>query len=271
MDGHACYNAPLPVNIGNDQSQCNIDGPSKYVAPAEVASNPNPQQKTPSVLFIGDSISANIDVKLLAHSTKTEFKQVRAYSSIHDTISNEWKMPAKFPNSNFTSVVPAELQKGTFQSLVLQAPSVDITNLKTNVNPSKYIKKWEQQTILSAKNFFSVVENALKTKPTLNKVVILKLIPRYDPPSVDPLGLKSDLSKKFNAKLEELCRQSTFKSKVFVGSHNIACTGALRESRYLFIEFYNSHSLFIAGTGTQKQANLMGSICSGMPGKRLTL
>ena len=47
MDGHACYNAPLPVNIGNDQSQCNIDGPPKYVAPAEVASNPNPQQTSP--------------------------------------------------------------------------------------------------------------------------------------------------------------------------------------------------------------------------------
>ena len=271
MDGHACYNAPLPVNIGNDQSQCNIDGPSKYVAPADVASNPNPQQKTPSVLFIGDSISANIDVKRLTCATKTEFKQVRAYSSINDTISNEWKMPAKFPQSNFKDVVPAELQKGTFQSLDLQAPSVDITNLKTHCNPAKYIKYFEQNTILAAKNFFSVVENALKTKPTLNKVVILKLNPRYDPPSVDPLGLKSDLSKKFNAKLEELCMQSPFQSKVFIGSHNIDCTGAIRESRYLFMEFSISHSLFIAGTGTQKQANLTGSTCSGVPGKRLTL
>ena len=65
--------------------------------------------------------------------------------------------------------------------------------------------------------------------------------------------------------------QSPFQSKVFIGSHNIDCTGAIRESRYLFMEFHISHSLFIAGTGTQKQANLMGSICSGMPGKRLTL
>ena len=147
MDGHACYNAPLPVNT------------------AEVAFNPNPQQTTPSVLFIGDSISANIDVKLLAHSTKTEFKQVRAYSSIHDTISNEWKMPAKFPDSNFTSVVPAELQKGTFQSLVLQAPSVDITNLKTNVNPSKYIKKWEQQTVYLPKTSSLLLKMHLKLNP----------------------------------------------------------------------------------------------------------
>ena len=263
MDNDACSHPTLPVNV--KLSQCNIALPSIS----------NSHQKFPSlkpkVLFIGDSISANVDIRLLAHATEAEFHHVKAYSSIKDTVSNICKQAAKFPHANFTDVVPAELQKGTYHSLILQAPSVDITNLKTNVNPAKYIKYWEQHTILSAKNFFSVVENALKTKPTLNKVVILKLIPRYDPPSVDPLGLKSDLSKKFNAKLEELCRQSTFKSKVFVGSHNIACTGALRESRYLFIEFYNSHSLFIAGTGTEKQANLMGSICSGMPGKRLTL
>ena len=77
MDGHACYNAPLPVNVGNDQSQCNIDGPSNYVAPAEVASNPYPQLKAPSVLFIGDSISANIDVKLLTHSTKISHARIQ--------------------------------------------------------------------------------------------------------------------------------------------------------------------------------------------------
>ena len=237
MDGHACYNAPLPVNVAKDQSQCNTGSPLKYVKPTEVASNPNSQPETPSVLFIGDSISANIDLNLLAHATKAEFCQARAYSSIKDTVSSVWKNAAKFPNSNFTEKVPAELQKGTFQLMVLQAPSVEITNLNTHINPSKYIKLFEQHTDLSAKNFFSVVENALKTKPTLNKVVILPLIPRYDPPSVDPLGLKSDLSKRFNKKLEEISMQSPFQSKIFIGCHNLECTGAIRESRYLFVEF----------------------------------
>ena len=118
---------------------------------------------------------------------------------------------------------------------------MDITNLNTSLNPSEYIKYFEQQTVISAKNFFSVVENSLKIQPTLNKVIVLKLIPRYDPPSVDPLGLKFDLSKMFNEKLEELCKNSTFKSKIFVGSHNIDCTGAIRESRYWFAEFSNGH------------------------------
>ena len=233
MDNDACSHPPLPVNV--EVSQCNSAVPSIYYT----------QQKFPSlkpkVLFIGDSISANIDIRLLAHATEVQFHCVKAYSSIKDTVSNMCKRAAKFPHANFTDAVPAELQKGTYHSLILQAPSVDITNLNTALNPSEFIKYFEQQTVISAKNFFSVVENALKIQPTLNKVVVLKLIPRYDLPSVDPLGLKSDLSKMFNEKLDELCMSSPFQSKVFVGSHNIDCTGAIRESRYWFAEFSNGH------------------------------
>ena len=184
---------------------------------------------------IGDSISANINIGHLAHATNAKFSQERAYSSVNETASNIYKQLPKFPNLNFTEVVPAELRKGNFHYLVLQAPSVDITNLNTNVHP--YSKHFQHETIKSTQNFFSVVENALEVKPTLHKVIVLKLIPRYDPPSVDPLGLKSDLSKIFNEKLDELCMSSPFQSKVFVGSHNIDCTGAMRESRYWFAEF----------------------------------
>ena len=222
-------------NAGTKLFNCNTGDPQQPGSLTTTSSTPNIQQNVPNVkqiLFIGDSISANINIGLLAHNIKAEFIQVRAYSSVKDTVSNIWKQPAKFPNHNFTDVVPAELAKGTFHSLVLQAPSVDITNFNTSVNPSEYINYFEQHTVLSAGNFFSVVTNALKVQPTLNKVIVLKLIPRYDPPSVDPLGLKSKLSRMFNEKLEEFCRNSPEKGKIFVGNHNIACTGAIRESRY---------------------------------------
>ena len=114
----------------------------------------------------------------------------------------------------------------------MQSPSVDITNLNTaTLKAPEYTKYFEQQTVISAHNFFKVVESALKIHQNLNKVIVLKLIPRYDPPSVDPLGLKSILSKMFNGKIEELWRGSSFRSKIFVGSHNIECNGAIRESR----------------------------------------
>ena len=200
----------------------------------------------------------------MADATDLEFKQVKAYSSIKDTVANICKNAPKFPNSNFTDVVPVELLKETFHSLILQAPSVDISNLNTSCNPSEYIRYFEQHTVICAKNFFSVVENALQIQPTLKKVIVLKLIPRYDPPCIDPLGLKSDLSKMFNEKLEELCMSSPFKSKVFIGSHTIDCTGAIRESRYCFAQCSNRHSLFIEGIGKLNLENLMGSTCMGL-------
>ena len=114
MDGHACYNAPLPVNVAKDQSQCNTGSPLKYVKPTEVASNPNSQPETPSVLFIGDSISANIDLDLLARATKAEFCQAKAYSSVKATLSSVWKNAAKFPNSNFTKKYLLSCKKELF-------------------------------------------------------------------------------------------------------------------------------------------------------------
>ena len=80
MDNDACSHPPPPVNV--KLSQCNIAVPS--------ISNTNhkfPSLK-PKVLFIGDSISANIDIRLLAHATEVEFYRVKAYSSIKDTVSN---------------------------------------------------------------------------------------------------------------------------------------------------------------------------------------
>ena len=218
---HACYNA---------------DGSQKCALPAKITPIMNPQNKVtnvkPKIMFIGDSISANIDIKMIAHATEADIKQVRAYSSIKESFSSQWKQAPRFPDSNFTDLVPAELSKVDYHSLILQSPSVDITNLNTaKLKAPEYTNHLEQQTVISAQNFFKVVENALKIHQNLKKVIVLKLIPRYDPPSVDPFGLKSVLSKMFNKKLEELWMGSSFHSKIFVGSHNIECNGAIRESR----------------------------------------
>ena len=60
----------------------------------------------------------------------------------------------------------------------------------------------------------------------------MKQIPRYDPTHVDPMGLKPTLSLLFNNTLSSLWMDSTNKDKIFVGTHDIECTGAIKESRY---------------------------------------
>ena len=73
----------------------------------------------------------------------------------------------KFPESNFTSVIPAMLNSDTFDHLIVQAGSVDITNLKTKVQPTKYFR---QETVISAKNLFSACEYCQNCRQLVNTV-----------------------------------------------------------------------------------------------------
>ena len=136
-----------------------------------------PQQiKSKKFLCIGDSISANVDMNALQDATETKIVSAKAYSSIHDTVSNVAKQAAKYPQSNFTDVIPAMLRKDDYECLILQSGSVDITNLNTKDEPSTFIEYFKQEKIMSAKNLFSAACNALKMDPKLLKVVLMKQI-----------------------------------------------------------------------------------------------
>ena len=194
--------------------------------------NTTHQNKPEDILFIGDSISSNVHIKQLEAATKTNIVTAKAYSSIHDDESNIAKQAARFPNANFTDVVRTKLKNGNFKTLLLQAGSVDVTNLNTNENPEEYMEYFKQVAIMSANNLFKAATNAVEAEPGLEKVVIMKQIPRYDPKDVDPLGLKPSLSLLFNNTLGSLWLDSPLKHKLFVGDHTIECNGAIREARY---------------------------------------
>ena len=125
-----------------------------------------------------------------------------------------------------------ELRKDNYQTLILQAGSVDITNLNTKDNPTNYIEYFRQETVMSARNLFSAAVNAIESGSSMQKIIIMKHIPRYDASNVDPLALKSTLSMLFNDTLTDLWMVSPHKEKIFIGNHNIDCSGAIRESRY---------------------------------------
>ena len=60
----------------------------------------------------------------------------------------------------------------------------------------------------------------------------MKLIPRYDPPRVDPLGLKRDFSTLHSNTLDHCLSQSIFKDKIVLANHRIECDGPQRDARY---------------------------------------
>ena len=255
-----------PVSTGKNQSSSNVkpstrarsnqagsysskggsdltDPVTTPLSSAQLPSTPGISSSTPSsasrsmkprkTLLVGDSISANIDIQHLENATQSKFTSVRAYSSVHDAKSNPAKQAARFPNSNFRDVVPAALEKDNYETLILQAGSVDITNINTKDNQSKYMEYYRQETVMSAKRLFQTAVSALCGSSNLKKVVIMKQTPRYDPLSVDPLSLKPALSQLYNNTITEEWMTCEFKDNIYIGSHNnIDCTGAIREARY---------------------------------------
>ena len=144
----------------------------------------------------------------------------KAYTAVQDTTENVAKKAAFFPKSNFTDVVPDLLKKSKYHSLLIQSGSVDISNLLTKDNATEYIEYFKQEAILSAKNTYAVGVNALHVQPSLEKVVIMKQTPRYDPAESDPLLLKPALSQLFNNTLTEQWIDCPFKDRIMIGAQH---------------------------------------------------
>ena len=189
---------------------------------------------------------------MLEDATRSKFKTSVAYSSIYDTESNVAKQAAKFPEANFTDVVRKELKNGSFKTLLLQAGSVDITNLKTSEHPDDFSEYFKQVAVVSATNLFQVAENALRDSRSIRKVIIMKQIPRYDPLEVDPFSLKPSLSILFNNTLSNIWMESLYRDQIFIGSHNIECNGAIREARYRHTKSGKFDGIHLYGSSGKK-------------------
>ena len=162
------------------------------------------------------------------------------------------KYPAKYPDKNYKNVIEANIENEDVEVMIVQSGSVDITNFDTRKNPTDYFDYFRETTIKSAKNIFSLCENALATKATLKKIILMKQIPRYDRSDLDPLSIKQALSQIFNNTLTELWLSSPFKQKIFVGNHNIECSGGIRESRYRNIQTGAFDGVHLYGSSGRK-------------------
>ena len=183
--------------------------------------------------LIGDSISANIDHRVVERALGKKLRTARAYSSINDGAENEAKEATKFPDKNFDKIIKDELKKSPTDTLIIQAGSVDITNLKTTDDKlERFREYYKQETVVAANNLFSAVTDAVGTDPELKKVIIMKQIPRYDTKANDPSSVKALLSKLFNATLDQLLLKSEYQDRITIGTHRLECEGGIRDSRY---------------------------------------
>ena len=209
-----------------------------------------------NVLLIGDSITNSLDTRVIAQAAVAKITKTKAYSSVRDEVDNSAKQAARFPDQNFADVAQRELGKKHFDIMMLQAGSVDILNLKTQSCQTEYFDYFRQETVKSAENLFNVAVKSLNSQPSLQKVIIFKQIPRYDTLQADPLQLKAALSEIYNNTLADMWMKCPIKDRIFVGTHNIECKGAIREARYKCTKSGRFDGVHLYGsTGTKTYTN----------------
>ena len=167
------------------------------------------------MLWVGDSISSNVDFKYIEDEVSMDISHVKAYTATVDAVG------AKFPEKNFLDVAGKELDGESYSVLVIGGGTVEITNLSTDVTPEEDISKFKEEVIKSSQNLFTLAESALHKYSSLEKVIILRRPPRFDPVSMDPLELKPQLSKLGDSVLFDLWCNSSFKKKIVLGEHQI--------------------------------------------------
>ena len=112
---------------------------------------------------MGDFIFRNVHMEKIEKQAKSKVTVVKAYSSAYNNNKNNM-----FRRSNFTDLVPLELNKAKYDWLVIQASSTDLTNYKSEINKEKL----RQIAQTSNANMLSVATKARANHPEVKKVIV---------------------------------------------------------------------------------------------------
>ena len=86
----------------NKHNSPHYQPPKRHQSPPPQRRHPDPPQPEfqaePKILFIGDSISASANIKVVEEATRAKVVTSKAYSAIHDEVTNVAKKPAFYPH-----------------------------------------------------------------------------------------------------------------------------------------------------------------------------
>ena len=87
--------------------------------------------------------------------------------------------------------------------------------MDTSKDISEYKKEWYKKVENDSNNIFTIAEDAVAIDSSLN-VIIVKRFPRYDKPSSDILGIKSQISNYANNVVGQLWLKQESPSRIYV-------------------------------------------------------
>ena len=177
------------------------------------------------VKWVGTSISKVLDKKKVEKDLDVELTSVKAYC-----VSKE----GRYPDQNFKEVVAETLEDGEVDTLVLEAGSIEITNIDVNkavMNTEKSIeeskKEWFDKAEETSKAIFQIAEESVAKNKKLN-VVIVKRLQRFDKTSSDIIGIKQKISDFANKIYDQCILKSSNSSRIHLMELNLT-----RESKHL--------------------------------------
>ena len=153
--------------------------------------NYNANNSKAKMLIVGSSLIKNLHPQVLKHVSNCDITFSKAYTVDHDE-------NAYFPEQNFIKVVPQELSKQQFHVLVLHMGPKEISNINTKNNYRENVKEWRIKVAQTSLKTHNLAKCCLDNYPSLERVIIVKRLPRYD------CNIKSHLSVYGNSVLDEI-------------------------------------------------------------------
>ena len=176
-----------------------------------------------NITWFGTSISKALDQKKFEADTKSKIKFVKSFGIKAE--ENQF-----YPELNLTDTVHAVLSKTNPDAIILQAGSIEISNfdvkkalMDTDKDLDEYWKQWTAKIEEDSANMFKVAVEATKRHPAM-KVLVVKRLPRYDPISSDPKGIKSELSKFGNHVYDQLWFKGGCPKNIFIVDFELNCS-----------------------------------------------
>ena len=163
------------------------------------------------LLYVGDSVTMNVNFGLLERETQTAIRAAEASGTDADSTGN---------NAALIDVLDLELEREKFNFLVIAAGPTEISKLQVN-QPSD-AKLLREETVDIAKKVISIAEAALEKFPHLEKVILVRTTPRFDPLPIDPAQLKPQLALLADSVLFGLWFKSMYKEKIVLGNHDLS-------------------------------------------------
>ena len=161
------------------------------------------KKKIKNVVWVGTPASESLDPVKFESDTNTNLNVIKAYGVKRE--DNQF-----YPDKNFTDIVPKVLREENPDAIILEAGSIEISNMqvkealeKPDINIESVKKQWAEKVEQDSRNIFNLAEEATKYNPEID-VVIVKRLPRFDPHSSDPIGIRSKLTKFGNELYDQL-------------------------------------------------------------------